>query len=396
MIQIINKLFSSWNHNGIVYCSWKGNSHIDNAMRGLSDFDILIDKSSVNLGTELLKSAGFILCRPQNCETDPGTQDWIGIDENTGTMIHIHLHLYMIAGQSGVMEYILPWSGLAFSTRQLNQENGVFQMNPSLELILLYTRFGIEQSPKKLMKSKGGWVLKEKTKKEVLYLKERMIITLCQGMAKDLFPTCYDALMRIIEKSELNANDIKQLTNLMRDACSKWMRYGRLRTMFLKEKRKYTTIVRNKWLNGTLRGIYRKVPVSGNGLTVAFVGKDGTGRTMLAKDVLKWLNWKLDANYIYVGDYEIAPHSAMSESRSHEYQKRYNEINHLINKGIKLAAKGSVILFDRYPLEKGDEQINKYPKPDIVIYADDSIPYKEDLLRVKKSIWEHLNKPEYA
>ena len=86
----------------------------------------------------------------------------------------------------------------------------------------------------------------------------------------------------------------------------------------------------------------------------------------------------------------------MSESRSHEYQKRYNEINHLINKGIKLAAKGSVILFDRYPLEKGDEQINKYPKPDIVIYADDSIPYKEDLPRVKKSIWEHLNKPEYA
>lgn len=66
MIQIINKLFSSWNQNGIVYCSWKGNSHIDNAMRGLSDFDILIDKSSVNLGTELLKSAGFILCRPQN------------------------------------------------------------------------------------------------------------------------------------------------------------------------------------------------------------------------------------------------------------------------------------------------------------------------------------------
>lgn len=58
--------------------------------------------------------------------------------------------------------------------------------------------------------------------------------------------------------------------------------------------------------------------------------------------------------------------------------------------------KGSVILFDRYPLGDGDVQMNNYPKPDVVIYADDSIPYEEDLLRVKISIWEHLNKPEYA
>ena len=58
--------------------------------------------------------------------------------------------------------------------------------------------------------------------------------------------------------------------------------------------------------------------------------------------------------------------------------------------------KGSVILFDRYPLGEGDVRMNNYPKPDIVIYADDSISYEEDLLRVKKSIWEYLNKKYYA
>lgn len=307
MIQIIKELFSSWNSEGIIYCSWKGNSHIDDAKRGLSDFDILIEAKSVDKGRALLQSAGFMLCKTQKGERYPGTQDWIGVDAATGTMIHVHLHQYMIAGHTGVMEYILPWNELAFSTRQFNEGCCIYQLCPSLEIILLYTRLGIEHSPKKLKKNKRGWVLKDNTKDEILYLKERMDYILCREMAKELFPTCNNALWTIIEKSDLNANDIEEIKKLMENACSKWLRYGKLRTKLLIEKSKYTRIVRNRWLNGTLRGIYRKVPASGNGLTVAFLGKDGTGRTMLAKDALTWLNWKLDANYIYVGDYEITP-----------------------------------------------------------------------------------------
>lgn len=396
MLQIVKSLFSSWNKNEVIYCSWKGNSHLDEAMNGTSDFDILLSEESLEMGTSLLKNAGYMLCITQPEARYPGVQDWIGVDAMTGIMIHIHLHQFMIAGHSGVMEYILPWNEYAFSTRQLDEECGLYQLNPSLEILLLYTRLGIEHSPKKLKKSKGGLVLKEKTKKEVLYLKERMNNAICQKMAKELFPTRYNCLMQILEKNELNSNDLEHLTDLMKDSCSKWLRYNSLKTMLLKEKSKYTCIIRNKWYNGTLRGIYRKIPSSGHGLTVAFVGKDGSGRTMLAKDVLKWLNWKLDANYIYVGDYEITPpHTEISRTRSSEYQKRLNEIGRLIEKGFALAAKGSIILFDRYPLERSDN-VSKYPKTDIVIYSNDNIPYEEDLLHVKNIIWEHLNKTEYA
>lgn len=307
MLQIVERLFSSWNNNGVIYCSWKGNSHLADAMNGISDFDILLSDESLEKGMALLKNAGYMLCITQPEARFPGVQDWIGVDTESGTMIHVHLHQFMIAGHSGVMEYILPWNKLAFSTRQLNEENGIYQINPSLEIILLYTRLGIEHSPKKLKKSKGGWVLREKTNKEVKYLKERMNNTLCKEMAKELFLSYSEALMNFIEKSELDSNDLDQITKLMKDACSKWLRYGRLKTMLLKVKSKYTSVVRNKMLNGTLRGIYRKVPASGNGITVALVGKDGSGRTMLAKDVLKWLNLKLDANYIYVGDYKNTP-----------------------------------------------------------------------------------------
>lgn len=248
-----------------------------------------------------------MLCNTQKREQYLGTQDWIGVDEATGTMIHIHLHLYMIAGHSGIMEYILPWNEKVFYTRQINSENGIYQMNPSLEIILLFTRLGIEHSPKKLKKTPDGWVLKEKTKKEISYLKERMNDTISHEMAKELYHICYDSLTKFIEKSDLNTDDLKQIKKLMKNACSKWLRYGRYKTLFLKNKNKFTSFIRNKLLKGSFKGIYRKIPASGRGLTVAFVGKDGTGRTMLAKDVLKWLNWKLDANYIYVGDYEIIP-----------------------------------------------------------------------------------------
>lgn len=55
MIQIINNLFSSWNREGVIYCSWKGNSHIGEAMSGKSDFDILIEAASLKKGKQHLK-----------------------------------------------------------------------------------------------------------------------------------------------------------------------------------------------------------------------------------------------------------------------------------------------------------------------------------------------------
>ena len=154
MLQLIESLFSLWNNNGIVYCSWKGNSHLDDAMNGTSDFDILISTVSLEEGISLLKKAGYMLCVTQQDSRYPGIQDWIGVDAATGIMIHVHLHQFMIAGHSGVMEYILPWNELAFSTRQLDDEYGLYMMDPSLETLLLYTRFGIEHSTKKLVNTK--------------------------------------------------------------------------------------------------------------------------------------------------------------------------------------------------------------------------------------------------
>ena len=136
MIDIVSRFITLWNDHQIIYCHWKGNNHLEDAMIEKSDFDILIDDNCSIQGCDLLEQAGFVHYKTQYGSRFPGIQDWIGVDEGTGTMVHIHLHQKMIAGHSGVMEYILPWNVLAFNTRTLDESIGLYLINPSLRLSL--------------------------------------------------------------------------------------------------------------------------------------------------------------------------------------------------------------------------------------------------------------------
>lgn len=56
-----------------------------------------------------------------------------------------------------------------------------------------------------------------------------------------------------------------------------------------------------------------------------------------------------------------------------------------------LAKKGSVVLFDRFPIDYLHERQTIIPKLDIVIHVDATIPYEEELLLIKNTIWNHIN-----
>lgn len=401
MLKITRQLFSLWNDNDIVYCHWKGNGHLEDALDGKSDFDVLISEDSYEQGCLLLVKAGYMLCNTQVEARYPGIQDWIGVDSANGTMIHIHLHKKMIAGRRGVMEYILPWTDLAFSTRQMDENTGIYLLNPNLEIIMLLMRFGIEHNSKKLKKVNGGWELKSKTKQELNYLRNRINLAICQNFSMELFPTCYEQILRLIQKENLTSADIKELARIMNKPCKKWLRFSKTTFYFLSWYKPIETKLRRKYINSNLRGVYRKTPYSGRGLSVAFIGKDGSGRTMLAYDIYKWLTWKLDANYIYTGNYNDTPPQCCllctntTECKYYD-SRRWAEIRRLTNKGIKLKGQGSIILFDKYPICEGNGKSNVLPKPDLVINVEANLSYEEELLLIKNTIWNRLISNENA
>lgn len=411
MLQVVENLFQLWNDNGVVYCSWKGNSHIEDAMNGTSDFDILVSANSIENSALLLKKAGYMLCITQPDSRYPGVQDWIGVDTETGTMIHIHLHQFMIAGHSGVMEYILPWNDIAFSTRHLNDEYNIYMMNPSLEILLLFTRLGIEHSSRKLKKTHEGWVLKEKTQIEISYLKERIDRNLTLELAKELFPACFEAIMRLIEKEVIDAKDIEQLTTVTKKTCAKWSRYSITKTKFLILLKYFKKVAVRKWNKSMWRGcITKKVPTSGKGVSIAFIGQDGCGKSTVTHDIEAWLNWKIDAHRFYLGSGDHyngtlkrflskAERIKRSGINAHEGDKVITELkknkrrkkslknflvaflvsqNHInvvkrAYKEVRLSesyrSKGGIPLFDRFPQNQFE---GIYDGPKIATYIDET------------------------
>ena len=365
MIALVEILFSKWNNNKIVYCHWKGNNHLEDAMTEKSDFDILISDKTFERGCELMEEIGLVHVQTQYGARFPGIQDWLGLDNSTGTMIHVHLHQKMIAGHSGIMEYILPWNELAFAGRQKDSETGIYLINPNLEMILLYTRLGIEQSTKKMKKVKGGWELKEKTKNEIAYLKEHSSQSQIELYAKTLYPDAYKELMEFISLDNMNGQDITHLFCFMKKTCKKWMRYSSLKVLWLSIYKTIEHRVRRKIYEGKQRGFYKKGLGTGKGLTIAFIGQDGAGKTTVTQQLLKWLSWKLDVRYVYLGSgdnyfsWKKSLIHRMSGKGPLRYIRAFLSLTDIldvskkayrnIKKAEKYAGRGGLVVYDRFP-----------------------------------------------
>jgi hypothetical protein len=58
--------------------------------------------------------------------------------------------------------------------------------------------------------------------------------------------------------------------------------------------------IRGRLLRPILPPKRRKTPVGG-GLSIAFIGSDGSGKSTVVREVAAWLSWRLDVRTAYMG-----------------------------------------------------------------------------------------------
>ena len=137
--------------------------------------------------------------------------------------------------------------------------------------------------------------------------------------------------------------------------------------MRLKEFKNYLIInYVNKWRHKhSLTFVTRKVPFSGQGITIAFLGQDGAGKTTVTTEIRKWLSWKLDVRYSYLGSGDnchsftktiahcIPPFPPFGSLKKITWALFYNNLaKHvlsLIIKGNQYTKNGGIQIFDRFP-----------------------------------------------
>ena len=71
----------------------------------------------------------------------PGIEDYLTLDDDdTGRLVHLHLHYQLTLGEPFLKGYRLPWEPLLLSTRRMDAEHGITVADANLEFLLVVVR----------------------------------------------------------------------------------------------------------------------------------------------------------------------------------------------------------------------------------------------------------------
>lgn len=305
MLDICRSFFARLNASGIRYCHWKSNIRLKEALAGKTDLDILVHESDRDAFESVLDTYRFKKILSPAEKTFPGMEDYIGFDDRTGRLIHLHLHYKLVVGPQQLKNYHLPIEAVVFDNLIL--ANGIPVPCPEMELILLVIRAHMKLDVASMLKHIVKDIMHRPyvpfpsdIEKELTVLVARadygklndILIRSGLPLSGDIFT----GFMKAFSQRGLRARYVIE-TRALIFSTLKDFRYSKGMSIYLKYV--YRTF-RNMPL---LRNAYtqRKKILPGTGKIFSLVGADGSGKTTLLADLVGWLSWKLSVDKVYYG-----------------------------------------------------------------------------------------------
>jgi hypothetical protein len=290
---------------GLALCHWKSNQRLLQSVEGRSDLDFSIPPGEEVALKRLLRSFGFVEFRSRLWQRYPGVTDWLGFDQATGAMLHVHLHNRLLTGAKAVKEQDLPWLELMNAGLQQDRETGLWVPSRAFEAHLFFTREAIKSRNLRgrVLGLRRRFCVSEAARAEMNWLLSRC----SQGDLDDWGRKLWgdDRWSRM--SSDFHDERIWQTATfekLRHEVASALSdhRHGNA----LKHGITFLTMRLVKRIHGLKA---RLVGTTGSGKhmvsrpapIIALVGSDGAGKSTVASDLIRWLSWKADVAPIYFG-----------------------------------------------------------------------------------------------
>ncbi len=285
----------------ISYCAWKSNEHLDAALAGQTDLDLLVDRADAAVLADVFGRHDIkrILPPPDMCH--PATEHFLGFDRPSGELFHLHVQYQLVLGQKYIKNYTIPLE------RQFLQSvsflHGVPVPRPELELAVLATRallkYRVRDVVKDVLRIRSPGVPAE-TRQEIEWLEARTTIARVRVAVeehRDVLPP--DPICTFLER--LGTEPRSGLLFLrLRSQLRRALRPFRRR----RSGAALLAYARAGWRRRQHLSIHRPdvrmAPQSG-GATIALVGSDGSGKSTTAGALDGWLGWKLQTGVRYMG-----------------------------------------------------------------------------------------------
>jgi thymidylate kinase len=381
-LRALVELFSELNRLGIPYCHWKSNSRLAEAMSGETDLDLLVSRAHAGEFLRFLFQRGLKRVLPPPSRSYPAVEEFLGFDDASGRLFHLHVHYRLVLGQQHTKNHCLPLEGALLQGCGL--EAGVRIPPPEVELVVLCMRALLKYRSRDFLRDllgRRGPGIPLATREEMALLWRR---TGREAVAAALAG----------HGSWLSGAPVLDLLDhLLAGGRSGWRLLGwrrRLLRLLAPYRReppwlasiRYGAGIARKWKEGVAGPIGKTLPAGG--VTLAVIGPDGAGKSTLVKDLAEWLSWKLRVRTFYMGSNQPSPghrlasfahrlclsverrirargeRGLLAGSASHLAQglailrhlaaARDRAARH--RAGLRAAANGAVVIFERFPLKQ--------------------------------------------
>ncbi len=301
------QLFLQLDAHNISWCSWKSNEHLLEGLQGKTDIDILFYEKDRPLVTCLMHDCGFILFKTPKHRSYPGVIDTISIDIETGRLLHAHTHFLLTSGEKYLKSVILPWNDYILENRIPSEiTDNIPTSTPAVEAVLLLARESLKIRTRDIRRTKqdlpwGG----KGFKKELDWLTNRI--------SADEIKDCATSLLNqesadLMHKMTTKPPSFSQFVNLRRHVQrlsqqNSWYRMGSMMARFqvwLREGLYIATRIAEK-MGISQQLIIRRRTLNNDGLIIAFLGVDGSGKSTVTQTIISQWEHKIDLAHVYLG-----------------------------------------------------------------------------------------------
>lgn len=299
---LVGTLFRRLDEAGVVYCHFKSNAFLAESLAGDSDLDVLVDRRQAALVNDVLAGLEFRLFRSAFLTRYPSVEDHLGHDPVTGRLIHLHLHYRLVAGARALKGHELTWANDVLATRVLDPTTGVFTSSPAHELVLLLVRAALKVTWLDALRGLGrGRHVRGRARQEFEWLCERASAAEVQAIVRDELGSDAAALVPDLMAAPPSVVQLLTFRWRAREALRLCRRESPLEGAIIQSTARAMGLLArlNRRLLHQPRP-FRRTPSAG-GLSIAFLGTHGAGKSTVTREIERWLGAKADVYRIYFG-----------------------------------------------------------------------------------------------
>jgi thymidylate kinase len=366
ILQLSRSLLDNLHAQSITYCHWKNNHCLEKSLAGEDDLDLLVSEGDYDRFRSVISELGFKEACNRHIQF-PGLFHFFGLDPSSGKLLHLHVHIRLVTGESHIKNYHLPLESMVLqNTRRHASGCRVPQAEPGYILFVL--RYFI-----KAASLPGAYLL----------WKRRQYV-------KDEFDHCYvDDGNRIDSMLQryfpyVDPSFFHSMSAALKEESSFWKRawLGLQLKRKIKPLRRMSAFqtLRARYLQVAYRALNKalmkeKKSLVRGGAIIAVTGLDASGKSTVNHELQQWLKSVLNVRRYHVGRpapvmvtlpfralirarqvFGSKPQrdpAAHSHTRNTMFALRYLVLAYerlrLLRSADKFRAKGYFVLCDRYP-----------------------------------------------